>query len=41
VQGTWYVCSGVNYTGECSKVAGAFNTKDKWNDRIYSARPAG
>jgi hypothetical protein len=41
VQGTWYVCSGVNYTGECSKVAGAFNTKSKWNDRIFSARPAG
>jgi Beta/Gamma crystallin len=39
VQGTWYVCSGVNYTGECSKVAGAFNTKSKWNDRIFSARP--
>jgi Beta/Gamma crystallin len=41
VQGTWYVCSGVNYTGECSKVAGAFNAKSKWNDRIFSARPAG
>lgn len=39
VQGTWYVCSGVNYTGECSKVAGAFNAKSKWNDRIFSARP--
>jgi hypothetical protein len=39
VQGTWYVCSGVNYTGECTKVAGAFNANGKWNDRISSARP--
>jgi len=39
VQGTWYVCSGVNYTGECAKVGGAFNAKPKWNDRIASARP--
>jgi hypothetical protein len=39
VQGTWYVCTGVNYTGECSKVAGAFNAKSKWNDSISSARP--
>ena len=39
VQGNWYVCSGVNYTGECTKVAGAFNTSGKWNDRISSARP--
>jgi hypothetical protein len=39
VQGNWYVCSGVNYTGECSKVAGAFNANSKWNDRISSARP--
>jgi hypothetical protein len=40
VQGSWYVCSGINYTGECTKVAGAFNTNGKWNDRISSARPA-
>jgi len=40
VQGSWYVCSGINYTGECSKVAGAFNASGKWNDRISSARPA-
>jgi hypothetical protein len=39
VQGNWYVCSGLNYTGECSKVAGAFNANGKWNDRISSARP--
>jgi hypothetical protein len=39
VQGNWYVCSGVNYTGECTKVAGAFNANGKWNDRISSARP--
>lgn len=39
VQGNWYVCSGVNYTGECTKVAGAFNANSKWNDRIMSARP--
>jgi hypothetical protein len=39
VQGTWYVCSGINYTGECSKVGGAFNANGKWNDRISSARP--
>jgi len=39
VQGNWYVCSGINYTGECTKVAGAFNTSGKWNDRISSARP--
>jgi hypothetical protein len=40
VRGSWYVCSGINYTGECSKVAGAFNANGKWNDRISSARPA-
>jgi hypothetical protein len=39
VQGNWYVCSGVNYTGECTKVTGAFNANGKWNDRISSARP--
>ena len=39
VQGNWYVCSGINYTGECTKVAGAFNASGKWNDRISSARP--
>jgi hypothetical protein len=39
VQGNWYVCSGINYTGECTKVAGAFNANGKWNDRISSARP--
>jgi beta/gamma crystallin/CVNH domain-containing protein len=39
VQGSWYVCSGINYTGECTKVAGAFNANGKWNDRISSARP--
>lgn len=38
VQGNWYVCSGINYTGECTKVAGAFNANGKWNDRISSAR---
>ena len=39
VQGNWIVCSGPNYTGECSKVAGAFNANAKWNNRISSAKP--
>jgi len=39
VQGNWIVCSGINYTGECSKVAGNFNTNAKWNNRISSAKP--
>jgi hypothetical protein len=39
VEGNWYVCTNVNYSGECSKVAGAFNLNSKWNKRISSARP--
>jgi hypothetical protein len=39
VQGNWYFCSGINYTGECTKVTGAFNANGKWNDCISSARP--
>jgi len=39
VQGTWYVCTDINFRGECSPVAGAFNLKSKWNNRISSVRP--
>lgn len=40
VQGAWYVCTDINYRGECSSVSGSFNLKSKWNDKISSARPA-
>jgi hypothetical protein len=39
VEGKWFVCSGANYRGECTRVAGAFNVGSKWNKRISSARP--
>lgn len=40
VQGPWYVCTDINYRGECSSVSGAFNLSSKWNNKISSARPA-
>jgi len=31
------VCSGINYTGECTKVTGAFNANGNWNARTSGA----
>jgi hypothetical protein len=39
VEGPWYVCSNINYSGDCTKVSGTFNLSSKWNKRISSARP--
>ena len=39
VEGKWFVCSGTNYRGECTRVTGSFNVGSKWNKRISSARP--
>jgi hypothetical protein len=39
VEGPWYVCSNINYSGDCTTVSGTFNLSSKWNKRISSARP--